>query len=366
MPIVSKDTLKSYFENGKVPNYDRYLDLIDTMGNMATENYDANEDGIVDNADMLDGQHASAFAPSGFGLGTTCQDISGSNMNTIRTTGFYRGYSTTNAPRYTTWFYYVVLRHSDIWVTQIAYYYYEREVYFRQCDSGSWTSWESIFPAQWADIEGRPATYPPSSHTHVGGDITSQVGDANTVDGLHAASFVRADANDTKTGDLRMSGGLTLGITTVDPANGRLVYTENMTPNRGGTNYTSHPINLRNAYVSFTSSQFIGGQSSGIGRTRIDMSNEVPSLPTAYIKGYYLKIAFRDLLSSTYDAWGCVGATTTLNQGDWFGANGAANNTWSRCKCKVKADANGDIWYNTYGSGTNSIRMVWQVLNYYL
>ncbi|MBW1975270.1 MAG: hypothetical protein JRI45_06830 [Deltaproteobacteria bacterium] len=42
----------------------------------------------------------------------------------------------------------------------------------------------------WDNVTNTPSTYPPSSHTHPGGDITSQVSDADTVDGEHAADIV--------------------------------------------------------------------------------------------------------------------------------------------------------------------------------
>ena len=39
MTWTSKATLKTYFANGNVPTYDRYVDLIDTMGDMSTDEY---------------------------------------------------------------------------------------------------------------------------------------------------------------------------------------------------------------------------------------------------------------------------------------------------------------------------------------
>jgi len=50
----------------------------------------------------------------------------------------------------------------------------------RQCTSGSWA---------WGSISGKPSTYPPSSHTHGGGDITSQVSDSDKVDGCDAGTL---------------------------------------------------------------------------------------------------------------------------------------------------------------------------------
>lgn len=219
MAIVTKEMLKSYFVNAKVPGYEEYVDFIDTMGDMNLSVYDANDDGRVEeadwaaNTDTVDGQHASAFAPSGYGLGTYAQDISGQDLNGNFATGLYRGSACTNSPA-SSWYWYIIMSHSNTsWYVQIAVNYYDQRVWVRQKDNGVWTAWKNIYPAAWGDITGKPSTFTPSSHTHPGGDITSQVGDANTVDSLHASQFVRSDANDTKTGDLRMSGGLTVGST---------------------------------------------------------------------------------------------------------------------------------------------------------
>ncbi|RLI71079.1 hypothetical protein DRO97_10215 [Archaeoglobales archaeon] len=41
----------------------------------------------------------------------------------------------------------------------------------------------------WDNIPDKPSTFPPSSHTHPGSDITSQVADADKLDGKHATAF---------------------------------------------------------------------------------------------------------------------------------------------------------------------------------
>jgi len=51
--------------------------------------------------------------------------------------------------------------------------------------------------AEWTNVLSRPAAYPPSSHQHAGGDITSAVAnatDADTVDGQHALEFLPESA----------------------------------------------------------------------------------------------------------------------------------------------------------------------------
>jgi len=68
----------------------------------------------------------------------------------------------------------------------------------RQCTSGTWA---------WGSISDKPSTYPPSSHTHGGGDITSTVSNADKVDGYHAGnSFGQvAVSNGTKCTNLNAS-----------------------------------------------------------------------------------------------------------------------------------------------------------------
>lgn len=196
MAVVDKATLKSYFDDGDVPVESNYVDLIDSLG-------------IPTEAILVTG-----------------------DWNDVLDTGFYRGNQLTNGPS-SSYYYVLVIRHADTYVVQEAWYYYSvgnPEKYIRRKVNGTWESWDQIYPAQWGDIESKPATYPPSSHTHPGGEITSQVSDADTVDSLHAASFVRSDADDTKSGDLRMSGGLVLGSTSDLAANGELRATDDLYP----------------------------------------------------------------------------------------------------------------------------------------
>lgn len=58
MAVVTKPTLKSYFEDGKEPDENKYIDLIDTMGlgygDMLKSVYDTNDDGKVNSAAAAD------------------------------------------------------------------------------------------------------------------------------------------------------------------------------------------------------------------------------------------------------------------------------------------------------------------------
>jgi hypothetical protein len=62
MPIVDKDTLKSYFNNADNPTYSEYVDLIDTMGlgDMVKSTYDPDNDGKV-----TPEEHAASHIASG-------------------------------------------------------------------------------------------------------------------------------------------------------------------------------------------------------------------------------------------------------------------------------------------------------------
>jgi hypothetical protein len=196
MAVVPKETLKGYFNDGDIPVESEYEDLIDSLG-----------------------------TPS------EAQLVTG-DWNDYRTSGFYRGNQLANGPT-SSWYYVLVIRHNDSYVSQEAIYYYTAgspKKYIRRCVGGTWEAWERVHPAQWGNITGKPSTYPPSGHTHGGGDITSQVSDSDKVDSLHASQFVRSDANDTKTGDLRMSGGLTVGSTSDLAANGEVRATSDIYP----------------------------------------------------------------------------------------------------------------------------------------
>jgi len=215
MAIVTKETLKSYFLNAKVPGYEEYVDFIDTMGDMNKNIYDTNANNIVDqaaNADTVDGSHAADFAPSGYGLGEAALLVSG-DWNNYKTTGFYRGNQLANGPT-SSYYWVIVIRHADTYVAQLAIYYYSAgnpRFYIRRCVNSVWDSWRTVYPAGWSDIEGKPSTFTPSSHTHGGGDITSAVANAtaavnaNTVDNYHASDLYRDNANFATSGYLDTS-----------------------------------------------------------------------------------------------------------------------------------------------------------------
>lgn len=125
--------------------------------------------GTVNNADKLDGKHASDFAPSGYGLGTNGKNIDGTDLNLLQTTGFYIGSLCTNAPN-NGWFYFIVISHTDInWTWQYALSYgagnIENIIYSRVKKDGTWTSWSTQY-----STSNKPTPVDigasPSNHVH--------------------------------------------------------------------------------------------------------------------------------------------------------------------------------------------------------
>ena len=187
------------------------------------------------NADTVDSLHASSFAPSGYGLGTAVQTHS-TDWNTVGATGFYRGNQLANGPA-SSYYYVVSLWHSATYQGEEATYYYSAgnpRKYIRRMVNGTWEAWKSIYPAQWDNIESKPSTFTPSTHTHAGTDITSAVAvatsanDSDTLDTYHASAFYRLNTTMSTTGDLnttgnvRAAGGIVSGNSGVTPTAGEV------------------------------------------------------------------------------------------------------------------------------------------------
>lgn len=153
------------------------------FGDMVKSVYDTNDDGIIDNADKLDGKHGSFYAPvdspiftgipvattaslgnsstqiattaflnntlAAYGLGSVAKDISNTDLNSCQTSGFYRGSTVINAPN-TGWFYFIVISHSDTnWMCQYAISYGSGNtanlIYIRTKVDGTWGSWQNVY-----------------------------------------------------------------------------------------------------------------------------------------------------------------------------------------------------------------------------
>jgi hypothetical protein len=158
MAVVSKTTLKSYFNDGDLPVESNYVDFIDTMG-----------------------------------------DLSKTSDNRPGVTRLYRDDTDSG--------YYV--RH--YWT---GTHWYLQGYLSGAYHAGCRVEYANTVP--WTGITGKPSTYTPSAHTHPGTDITSAVANAtnaDTLDSLHAASFHRTDQNIVNSNDLKLGSGAVLGNT---------------------------------------------------------------------------------------------------------------------------------------------------------
>ncbi|WP_019555191.1 pyocin knob domain-containing protein [Propionispira raffinosivorans] len=103
----------------------------------------ATTDGTIANADTVDGKHASAFAPSGFGLGIQKNLLE--NANLILNTGFY--YCTTGLPSGVSDANVYHHAHSDAYAHQMAFEFgpnYDNTVYSRIKNNNVWSAWKQV------------------------------------------------------------------------------------------------------------------------------------------------------------------------------------------------------------------------------
>jgi len=181
----------------------------------------------VGDADTVDGQHASAFAAASHTHPGS--DITSQVPDSDKLDGHDASYFATASHN-----------HDDR-------YYTETEL---NTDGGGGA-------VHWNNITNKPSTYTPSSHNHVkaditdfahthpGSDITSQVGDADTVDGKHASEFALVSHNHDDRyyteSELKNSGG------------GGEVHWDNITnkPSIGGSSFTYSVANISFSYNSW-------------------------------------------------------------------------------------------------------------------
>lgn len=94
------------------------------------------------NADTVDGKHASDFAPTGFGLGTTCVNVT--DWDNAINNGYYMGSNATNAPNTDWWAGYVVC-HNANWIIQVINNFNNtRQWKQRFKTNGVWTAWSDF------------------------------------------------------------------------------------------------------------------------------------------------------------------------------------------------------------------------------
>lgn len=120
-----------------------------SLGDMLKSIYDTDNDGIVDNADKLDGKHASDFAPAGFGLGGNGKRLATStDLNTIIANGWYDVQNPVNGPYSTGWFNFIVMCSGDAnYLTQLGFGMTVNigHTYIRTRNAGNWSAWTELY-----------------------------------------------------------------------------------------------------------------------------------------------------------------------------------------------------------------------------
>lgn len=62
------------------------------------------------------------------------------------------------------------MAYSDLWKTQVAHDWRTNKVFIRSKNNGTWLSWSELYSTNnkpnWNDIQSKPTTFAPSSHTH--------------------------------------------------------------------------------------------------------------------------------------------------------------------------------------------------------
>ncbi|HEX2951129.1 MAG TPA: pyocin knob domain-containing protein, partial [Armatimonadota bacterium] len=117
-------------------------------------------------ADMVDGKHATDFAPVGYGLGTMTPYYH-DDLNNATTTGFfYAASDATNKPvSHNGW---LLVEGLDTNYVKQTYCSYTNEYFLRTRNYGTWSSWQKIW--------------------HTGNDGSGSGLDADTCDGQHLSS----------------------------------------------------------------------------------------------------------------------------------------------------------------------------------
>ncbi len=106
----------------------------------------------------------------------TCIDITGNDLNDYTDAGMYKGENVTNAPT-TAWYYFLVFKHTETWVMQIAYSInLTQGIQIRINNNNDWAGgWQKIWFG--------------------GSDGAGSGLDADLLDGAEGSSYIRSDAD---------------------------------------------------------------------------------------------------------------------------------------------------------------------------
>lgn len=160
-------------------------------------------------ADLLDGKHASSFAPSGYGLGTTGTRLtSGNDLNGINGSGWYDVQNPANGIDGWSWHNILQVESADAnYKSQMAFAMGSNtlnHMWLRRKNAGTWSDWTKVWTdandgsgtgldsdlldgqhgsyyRDWNNFTNKPSTYAPSAHDHSGNvlspnDLTFDIG----------------------------------------------------------------------------------------------------------------------------------------------------------------------------------------------
>jgi len=167
--------------------------------------------------------------------------------------------------------------------------------------------------------------------------------------------------------DVKVSGGLSIGGASANPATGNVNYTGNLIPRRSSTDYTGYifvPLT-----TPATNSNYDGdAKSSTASPTQIDLqSASFFNLPSD-IKAVLVHAAIRDSGSAGGDRYIALGASATAGQNrQVLRCSGLPNDTWTNGTMVVPVNtSNGDIYIEIAASGALTMDVILEIHGYWI
>lgn len=112
--------------------------------------------------------------------------------------------------------------YSTIWKAQQAHDWRTNMLYLRTCENGTWKPWNAVYheghKPTWGEIEGKPSTYSPSSHSHddryyTESEINTRLNSKSDTSHGHSYDKFGITNNDSTTGKgVSLYGGATTGM----------------------------------------------------------------------------------------------------------------------------------------------------------
>ena len=198
-------------------------------------------------------------------------------------------------------------------------------------------------------------------------DHTQYVKDAGTVtdnaivryDGTDGRTIQNSGVTIDDSNNLITTGGLHVGGTS-DPGTDNLVV--DGTIKDGSGNLYGRPVFLTSAK---TSAAWQGKLCSTTAKTKIDLS-DVFAVP-AGVKAVLASANIKDSDSAAVDAWLVLSPVDVAYDGVWVTCSGIANNKLvASGTIIVPCDSNGDIYYQTKASGTDTLTVDLAIYGWWL